>query len=41
VFLVTLGHGVKEPMRHHADVVISSDTAEWFERLDVAKTTIA
>ena len=41
VFLVTLGHGVKEPMRHHADVVISSDTAEWFGQLNVTKTTLA
>jgi uncharacterized LabA/DUF88 family protein len=36
VFLVTLAHGVKEPMRHHADVVISSSTVEWFEQLDAA-----
>jgi len=39
-FLVTLGHGVKEPMRHHADVVISSDTAEWFGQLNATKTII-
>ncbi|HEY4090899.1 MAG TPA: NYN domain-containing protein [Luteibacter sp.] len=31
--LVTLGHGVKEPMRHHADVVLPSGVAEWFARL--------
>jgi hypothetical protein len=30
----TLGHGVKDSMQHHADVVIRSTTAEWLAQLD-------
>ncbi|MGF6495280.1 uncharacterized LabA/DUF88 family protein [Luteibacter sp. 621] len=31
VLLITLGHGVKESMRMHADVVIDSSVDEWLE----------
>lgn len=41
VLLVTLGHGVKEPMRHHADVVLDSTVAEWFERTEPANLPAA
>jgi len=39
VFLVTLGHGVKDSMRHHADVVLSNSTAEWIEQLHTVDVT--
>lgn len=29
LFLLTLGHGVKEAMHHHADVVITDSVEEW------------
>jgi uncharacterized LabA/DUF88 family protein len=32
--LVTLGHGIKDPMRHHADIVLSATVPEWFARLE-------
>ena len=32
--LVTLGHGVRDPMRHHADIVLTSTVAEWVNWLE-------
>jgi uncharacterized LabA/DUF88 family protein len=34
LFLITLGHGVKDSMQHHADVVIRRTAAEWLAQLD-------
>jgi uncharacterized LabA/DUF88 family protein len=41
VILVTLGHGVKDSMRHHADAVISSSAAEWVDQLHAAEASTA
>ena len=30
VLLVTLGHGVKEQMLHHADIVLPTNVTDWF-----------
>lgn len=39
--LVTLGHGVKDSMRHHADVLLSGTVAEWLTRLESTQSAVA